>query len=73
MAQAMTSQDVQDAWSTLVADVRTAVLLTLKKGRPFGSHMPYVFGLDTSLSPPQPPGAPYTPSVNGSPCLAVHR
>jgi putative heme iron utilization protein len=46
MAQAMTNQDVQDAWSTLVADVRTAVLLTLRKGRPFGSHVPYVFGPD---------------------------
>lgn len=46
MAQAMTNQDVQDAWSTLVEDVRTAVLLTLRNGRPFGSHVPYVFGPD---------------------------
>ena len=46
MAQALTSQDVQDAWSALVHEVRTAVLLTMRNGRPFGSHVPYVFGPD---------------------------
>ena len=46
MAQALTSQDVQQAWSALVQDVRTAVLLTMRNGRPFGSHVPYVVGLD---------------------------
>ena len=46
MAAALTSQDVQQAWSSLVGDVRTAVLLTLRNGRPFGSHVPYVFGSD---------------------------
>ena len=46
MAQALTSQDVQQAWSALVQEVRTAVLLTMRDGRPFGSHVPYVFGLD---------------------------
>ncbi|OQW35227.1 MAG: hypothetical protein A4E19_16785 [Nitrospira sp. SG-bin1] len=46
MAQALTSQDVQQAWSALVQDVRTAVLLTMRNGRPFGSHVPYVFGSD---------------------------
>ncbi|WHZ28370.1 MAG: Pyridoxamine 5'-phosphate oxidase-related, FMN-binding [Nitrospira sp.] len=46
MAQALTSQDVQQAWSALVQDVRTAVLLTMRNGRPFGSHVPYVSGLD---------------------------
>lgn len=46
MAQALTSQDVHEAWSTLVHDVRTAVLLTMRKGCPFGSHVPYVFGSD---------------------------
>jgi len=44
MAQALTSQDVQDAWSALVHNVRTAVLLTMRNGHPFGSHVPYVFG-----------------------------
>ena len=44
MAQALTSQNVQEAWSALVRDVRTAVLLTMRNGRPFGSHVPYVFG-----------------------------
>lgn len=43
---ALTSQDVQDAWSALTQEVRTAVLLTMRNGRPFGSHVPYVFGSD---------------------------
>lgn len=46
MAQAMTSQDVQEAWTALTQEVRTAVLLTMRNGRPFGSHVPYVFGSD---------------------------
>ncbi|MEK9142344.1 MAG: pyridoxamine 5'-phosphate oxidase family protein [Nitrospirota bacterium] len=46
MATALTSENVQDAWSALVQDVRTAVLLTMRNGRPFGSHVPYVFGSD---------------------------
>lgn len=43
---ALTSQDVHDAWSALAEDVRTAVLLTMRNGCPFGSHVPYVFGSD---------------------------
>lgn len=46
MATALTSENVQDAWSALTEDVRTAVLLTLRNGRPFGSHVPYIFGSD---------------------------
>jgi heme iron utilization protein len=46
MADAMTSQDVQNAWAALVRGVRTGVLLTLGNGWPFGSHVPYVFGSD---------------------------
>lgn len=46
MATALTSENIQEAWSALVQDVRTAVLLTLRNGRPFGSHVPYVFGPD---------------------------
>jgi heme iron utilization protein len=46
MATAFTIQDVHHAWTALVGDVRTAVLLTVRNGRPFGSHVPYVFGLD---------------------------
>lgn len=46
MAQALTSQDVHEAWSALAEDVRTAVLLTMRNGRPFGSHVPYIFGPD---------------------------
>ena len=48
MATALTSENVQDAWSALTKAVRTAVLLTLRNGRPFGSHVPYVFGSDWS-------------------------
>ncbi len=46
MTAALTSQDIHEAWSALARDVRTAVLLTLRNGRPFGSHVPYVFGSD---------------------------
>lgn len=46
MVQALTNQDVRQAWSALLQDVRTAVLLTMRNGRPFGSHVPYVFGSD---------------------------
>jgi heme iron utilization protein len=46
MATALTSENVHDTWSALVRDVRTAVLLTMRKERPFGSHVPYVFGSD---------------------------
>jgi putative heme iron utilization protein len=46
MATALTSENIQEAWSALVQDVRTAVLLTIRNGRPFGSHVPYVFGSD---------------------------
>ena len=46
MATALTSENVQEAWSALAHDLRTAVLLTLRNGRPFGSHVPYVFGSD---------------------------
>lgn len=46
MATALTSENVHDAWSALAKEVRTAVLLTMRAGRPFGSHVPYVFGSD---------------------------
>ncbi len=48
MAVTLTSQEIQGAWSALVKGVRTAVLLTMRNGRPFGSHVPYVFGEDWS-------------------------
>ena len=44
MATALTSQDVHNAWSELTQNVRTAVLLTMRNGRPFGSHVPYIVG-----------------------------
>ncbi len=46
MATALTSENVHDAWSALTGEVRTAVLLTMQTGRPYGSHVPYVFGSD---------------------------
>jgi len=42
----MTNKDVLSAWTALVQEVRTGVLLTLRNGRPFGSHVPYLFGQD---------------------------
>ena len=46
MSEALSSQEIQAAWANLVEEVRTGVLLTLRIGRPFGSHVPYVFGSD---------------------------
>jgi putative heme iron utilization protein len=44
MSAALSNDDVQTAWIKLAEEVRTGVLLTLREGRPFGSHVPYVFG-----------------------------
>lgn len=44
MSEALSSKEVQAAWLNLAEEVRTGVLLTLRNGRPFGSHVPYVFG-----------------------------
>jgi putative heme iron utilization protein len=46
MSEALSSQEVQAAWAKLADEARTGVLLTLRDGRPFGSHVPYVFGKD---------------------------
>lgn len=46
MSTARSNEEVQAAWLKLAEEVRTGVLLTLKNGRPFGSHVPYVFGED---------------------------
>ncbi len=48
MPDAMPIEEVQSAYEKLVAQVRTAVLLTLKQGHPFGSHVPYLIGDDWS-------------------------
>lgn len=37
-------EDVQSTWIRLARKTRTGVLLTMRNGRPFGSHVPYVFG-----------------------------
>jgi len=44
ISAAQSNEDVQAAWVNLAEEVRTGVLLTLRDGRPFGSHVPYVFG-----------------------------
>jgi putative heme iron utilization protein len=44
ISDAMSSEEVQAAWTKLAEEIRTGVLLTLRNGRPFGSHVPYVFG-----------------------------
>ena len=44
MSAALSNEEVQVAWANLAEEVRTGVLLTLRDGRPFGSHVPYVFG-----------------------------
>ena len=43
MSAALSNEEVQAAWVNLAEEVRTGVLLTLRNGRPFGSHVPYVF------------------------------
>ncbi len=35
---------VQAAWKQLVDEIRTGVLLTMRHGRPFGSHVPFLVG-----------------------------
>ena len=44
MSAALSDEEVQAGWAALAEEVRTGVLLTLRNGRPFGSHVPYVFG-----------------------------
>lgn len=44
MPESLSNTDVQAAWGKLVQEVRTGVLLTMRNGKPFGSHVPYVLG-----------------------------
>lgn len=44
MSAALSNEEVQAAWVNLAEEVRIGVLLTLRDGRPFGSHVPYIFG-----------------------------
>jgi putative heme iron utilization protein len=48
MPDTMSNDEVQAAWEKLVEQVRTGVLLTLRNGHPFGSHVPYLLGDDWS-------------------------
>jgi heme iron utilization protein len=44
MSVTLSNEEVQAAWLKLTEEVRTGALLTLRGGRPFGSHVPYIFG-----------------------------
>lgn len=44
MTESLSNTDVQAAWGKLAQEVRTGVLLTMRNGKPFGSHVPYVLG-----------------------------
>lgn len=44
----LSGEEVRAAWKKLADEVRTGVLLTLRDGHPFGSHVPYLFGNDWS-------------------------
>ncbi len=44
MAESMNNEAVREAWTMLTQEVRTGVLLTMRQGKPFGLHVPYVLG-----------------------------
>ncbi len=44
MSESMTNKAVDEAWTTLAQEVRTGVLLTMRNGKPFGSHVSYILG-----------------------------
>lgn len=50
MPDAKPTEEIQAAYEQLIARVRTGVLLTLRNGHPFGSHVPYVLGADWSCA-----------------------
>jgi len=44
LSGSLSNEEVYTAWVKLTVAVRTGVLLTLRGERPFGSHVPNVFG-----------------------------
>ena len=48
MPDAMSNEEIVAAWRSLAEQTRTGVLLTLRNGHPFGSHVPYLLGDDWS-------------------------
>lgn len=46
MPESIANDAIREAWTALVQEVRTGVLLTMRHGKPFGSHVPYVLGKD---------------------------
>ena len=47
-SEEMSNDEVDAGWRKLAEAVRTGVLLTLRGGHPFGSHVPYLMGDDWS-------------------------
>ncbi|MCK6501675.1 MAG: pyridoxamine 5'-phosphate oxidase family protein, partial [Nitrospira sp.] len=46
--ESMSVEAVQAAWASLLERVRIGVLLTMRQGHPFGSHVPFLLGEDWS-------------------------
>lgn len=50
MKDSKSNDEIQAACEHLIAGARTGVLLTLRNGHPFGSHVPYLVGADWSCA-----------------------
>ncbi|MCS6289366.1 MAG: pyridoxamine 5'-phosphate oxidase family protein [Nitrospira sp.] len=48
MPDTKSNDDLEAAWRTLAEQTRTGVLLTLRNGHPFGSHVPFLLAVDWS-------------------------
>lgn len=64
MPDAMTDSQVHAAWAKLAHETRVGVLLTMRNGRPFGSHVPYVF--EAADAGGCPSGARFRTSLPGT-------
>jgi len=51
MSTTLSNEEVTAAWIDLAGEARTGVLLTLRNGRPFGSHVPYIFDKQWTRAP----------------------
>lgn len=50
MQDSKPNEEIQAAYEHLITGARTGVLLTLRNGHPFGSHVPYLLGADWSCA-----------------------
>ena len=50
MQDSKPNEEIQAAYEHLITGSRTGVLLTLRNGHPFGSHVPYLLGADWSCA-----------------------